>query len=117
MDDTMAPARKSGTDHVFRLGRRGLSPVFLVAVGVGDRRLPRRHPRAGPDQATFGFLYDKAGWDIPFSFLPYSSGDPYWWVFLVGLTNTIGTGAIAICTRNAGGLHARAWRGCRATTC
>lgn len=48
--------------------------------------------------ASFGFLSAKTGWDISFSFLPYSSGDPYWWVFLVGLTNTIGTGAIAICT-------------------
>lgn len=48
--------------------------------------------------ASFGFLFAKTGWDISFSFLPYSSGDPYWWVFLVGLTNTIGTGAIAICT-------------------
>ena len=48
--------------------------------------------------ATFGFLHQKTGWDISFSFLPYSSGDPYWWVFLVGLANTVGTGAIAICT-------------------
>jgi hypothetical protein len=48
--------------------------------------------------ATFGFLHQKTGWDISFSFLPYSAGDPYWWVFLVGLANTVGTGAIAICS-------------------
>src|SRR5678815_4330662 len=28
--------------------------------------------------ATFGFLHQKTGWDISFSFLPYSAGDPYW---------------------------------------
>jgi len=106
MDDTMAPARKSGTDHVFRLGRRGLSPVFLVAVASAIVVYLAVTLAPGLTKATFGFLYDKAGWDIPFSFLPYSSGDPYWWVFLVGLTNTIGTGAIAICTATLVGFTA-----------
>lgn len=52
---------------------------------------------------AFRFLDDHAGWDIPFSFLPYATGDAYWYVFLVGLTNTIGTGIIAICTATAVG--------------
>lgn len=106
MDDTMAPARKSGTDHVFRLGKRGLSLILLVAAAAAIAVYIAVSLAPGLTRAMFGFLYDKAGWDIPFSFLPYSSGDPYWWVFLVGLTNTIGTGAIAILTATLVGFTA-----------
>jgi His/Glu/Gln/Arg/opine family amino acid ABC transporter permease subunit len=98
MQGTMAQARKPGIGGVFRIGsgRRFPLLVGIVAVAIVAWIAFQFGPRVS--QASFAFLYDKAGWDIPFSFLPYSSGDPYWWVFVVGLTNTIGTGAIAICT-------------------
>jgi His/Glu/Gln/Arg/opine family amino acid ABC transporter permease subunit len=70
--------------------------LIAVACAVALFGASRLAPREWA--ATFDFLHQKTGWDISFSFLPYSSGDPYWWVFLVGLTNTIGTGAIAVCT-------------------
>src|SRR5690349_11002971 len=43
-----------------------------------------------------GFLFAPTGWDISLSFLPYSGNDPYWWAFLVGLTNTIMAGLFGI---------------------
>ncbi len=45
---------------------------------------------------TFGFLFDPTGWDIAFSILPYTKNDPYWWAFLVGVTNTITAGALGV---------------------
>ena len=77
-----------------RFGNRVVVAALLLVVAIiGAVGLA---PRLW--SATFGFLHQKTGWDISFSFLPYSAGDPYWWVFLVGLANTVGTGAIAICS-------------------
>jgi len=76
-----------------RTTRLVIATILLLLAGIALAALA---PRLW--SATFGFLHQKTGWDISFSFLPYSSGDPYWWVFLVGLANTVGTGAIAICT-------------------
>ncbi len=46
--------------------------------------------------ATAGFLFSPTGWDISLTFLPYSASDPYWWTFIVGLTNTVMAGAFGI---------------------
>ncbi|MGE0750554.1 MAG: ABC transporter permease subunit [Variibacter sp.] len=43
-----------------------------------------------------GFLFSPTGWDISLTFIPYSANDPYWWAFLVGLTNTVMAGAFGI---------------------
>lgn len=79
-------------------GRRAVVAIVLTALAIGLVLFVAFTVAPRVASASFGFLSDKAGWDIPFSFLPYSSGDAYWWVFLVGVTNTIGTGAIAIGT-------------------
>jgi His/Glu/Gln/Arg/opine family amino acid ABC transporter permease subunit len=97
MDEAMKSAPTRFHRAVFPRRRAVIGTIAAVVafgfiVFVAFRLAPEL------SSASFAFLYDKAGWDIPFSFLPYSSGDPYWWVFLVGLGNTIGTGAIAICT-------------------
>lgn len=90
-----------------RLGRGGLprrrTLVTVVLAGLALVLVVYIGARVAPRFASgsFTFLNDKVGWDIPFSFLPYSSSDQYWWVFLVGLMNTIGTGAIAICLATA----------------
>jgi general L-amino acid transport system permease protein len=45
---------------------------------------------------SFAFLFNATGWDISLTFLPYSINDPYYWAFLVGLTNTIAAGTLGI---------------------
>lgn len=37
----------------------------------------------------FGFLWQKAGFSIGFSIIPFTPADTYWRVFLVGITNTL----------------------------
>ena len=48
----------------------------------------------------FGFLDEKAGFDVAFSLIEYSGDNTYWRVFLVGITNTLlaSVFAIAGCT-------------------
>ena len=48
----------------------------------------------------FGFLDEKAGFDVAFSLIEYSGDNTYWRVFLVGITNTLLASifAIAGCT-------------------
>jgi His/Glu/Gln/Arg/opine family amino acid ABC transporter permease subunit len=97
MEQTMNPAPTRPDTAGFP---RRLALVFVIvavaAIGLALYVAARIAPRL--ISGSFAFLTDKVSWDIPFSFLPYSSSDPYWWAFLVGLTNTVGTGAIAICT-------------------
>lgn len=44
----------------------------------------------------FGFLWKSTGWDVNFSLLPASPGDPYWWFFVIGLINTLFLGTIGL---------------------
>lgn len=44
----------------------------------------------------FGFLARGTGWNMGFSFLPVSITDPYWWTLLMGLTNTVVVGYVAM---------------------
>ena len=52
----------------------------------------------------FGFLFDRTGWDVSASFLPQSEADPYWWTFVVGLSNTIVLSLVCIVLATAAGL-------------
>jgi general L-amino acid transport system permease protein len=45
---------------------------------------------------SFEFIWNATGWNISLSFLPYTVSDPYWWAFLVGLTNTMVAGVLGI---------------------
>jgi His/Glu/Gln/Arg/opine family amino acid ABC transporter permease subunit len=75
--------------------RRVLLVLLLAALAV----LTWEAAAAIASGGGFGFLGDPTGWDIAFSVLPFNSGDPYWWAFVVGLTNTIVPGLI--CTLGA----------------
>ncbi|MFC5386690.1 ABC transporter permease subunit [Aquamicrobium segne] len=44
----------------------------------------------------FGFLWKSTGWDVNFSLLPASPGDPYWWFFVIGIINTLFLGIIGL---------------------
>lgn len=44
----------------------------------------------------FGFLERSTGWDPGFTLLEFSIRDPYWWTMLIGLTNTVVVGYIAM---------------------
>jgi general L-amino acid transport system permease protein len=52
----------------------------------------------------FGFLFDGTGWDVSASLLSQSAPDPYWWTFLVGLSNTIVLSLLCIVLATAAGL-------------
>ena len=52
----------------------------------------------------FGFLLGRTGWDVSASFLPHASADPYWWTFVVGLSNTIVLSLVCIVLATAAGL-------------
>jgi general L-amino acid transport system permease protein len=52
----------------------------------------------------FGFLFDRTGWDVGASFIPHSTDSPYWWTFLVGLTNTIVLSLVCIVLATAAGM-------------
>jgi len=52
----------------------------------------------------FGFLFERTGWDVGASFIPHSPDQPYWWTFLVGLTNTIVLSLVCIALAPAAGL-------------
>ena len=44
----------------------------------------------------FDFLGTTAGFSIAFSIIPYKAGDSYFWVYLVGITNTLLLSLLAI---------------------
>jgi His/Glu/Gln/Arg/opine family amino acid ABC transporter permease subunit len=52
----------------------------------------------------FSFLFDSTGWDVSASFLPQSTSDPYWWTFVVGLSNTIALSIVCIVFATAAGI-------------
>lgn len=70
--------------------------IILVVVVLALLILIWKSLAPSVSNASFGFLFDATNWDIAFSFLPYTSRDPYWWAFLIGLTNTIGAGVVGI---------------------
>jgi His/Glu/Gln/Arg/opine family amino acid ABC transporter permease subunit len=52
----------------------------------------------------FGFLLERTGWDVSASFLPHDTGDPYWWTFVVGLSNTLALSLSCIVLATAAGM-------------
>jgi His/Glu/Gln/Arg/opine family amino acid ABC transporter permease subunit len=64
-----------------------IAVAIVVAVGLA---------LAFADLKAFAFLLYPTGWPISLSFIPYSGNDPYWWAFLVGLTNTVVAGSFGI---------------------
>lgn len=76
----------------------GFTPrrIVLAVVAIAILAFVWRGLAPSLATASFGFLFNATNWDMGFSVLPYSSRDPYWWALLVGLSNTLGAGVLAI---------------------
>ncbi|MBO9456988.1 ABC transporter permease subunit [Paracoccus sp. R12_1] len=78
------------------------SLIAIVAIGAITAR---KNLDAQGITSSFDFLWKSTGWDIPFSLLPASSADPYWWYLLMGVLNTLFLGVIGLaCATVVGGL-------------
>lgn len=81
--------------------------ALILAVGGFVTTAQRNFAEQGITSG-FGFLERGTGWDMGFSFLPFSISDPYWWTLTMGLMNTviIGYAALALATFIGVGLAA-----------
>jgi len=63
--------------------------IFLLVVGffVTYRNLQAQGITSG-----FGFLWRSTGWNVGVTLLPVSALDPYWYVILLGILNTLFAG-------------------------
>jgi general L-amino acid transport system permease protein len=78
--------------------------AVLVAVLAGMAITAHDNLARQGIAAGFGFLFDRTGWDVSASFLPHSPAEPYWWTFVVGLSNTIVLSLVCIVLASAAGL-------------
>lgn len=76
----------------------------LIAAAAGMTITARDNLARQGIATGFGFLFDRTGWDVAQSFLPHSTADPYWWTFVVGLSNTIVLSLVCIVLATAAGL-------------
>ncbi len=76
-----------------------LVAVFAVMANTAHDNLVRQGIATG-----FHFLGERTGWDVSASFLPHAASDPYWWTFVVGLSNTIALSITCIVLATAAGL-------------
>lgn len=68
----------------------------LVALVVSAVVIAKQNLDAQGITSGFGFLEKSTGWNVNFSLLPASSTDPYWWYFLIGITNTLFLGTVGL---------------------
>jgi general L-amino acid transport system permease protein len=68
-----------------------LAALVLACVMIARRNLAEQGITSG-----FDFLYKSTGWDVNFSLLPATANDPYWWFFLIGITNTLFLGSVGL---------------------
>lgn len=68
-----------------------LAALVLACVLIARRNLAEQGITSG-----FDFLYKSTGWDVNFSLLPATANDPYWWFFLIGITNTLFLGSVGL---------------------
>lgn len=69
------------------------SIVALVLAGVV---IARRNLAEQGITSGFDFLFKSTGWDVNFTLLPATANDPYWWFFLIGITNTLFLGTVGL---------------------
>ena len=95
---SLAPAQGGVLASV--AARRWLMQLVIVAVLVAIGYVALGNLRANLAQRGlslgFDFLRQEAGFEISFSMIPFSAGDNYMRVFLVGLTNTLLVTILAI---------------------
>ncbi len=70
-----------------------LAAVIAMIAFSTESNLAAKHIRSG-----FQFLGSRAGFEISDVMLPFSSADPLWKAFLVGLLNTLKVSALSIAT-------------------
>lgn len=68
----------------------------IVALVSGFVLTAQSNLREQGITSGFGFLERGTGWDMGFSFFPFSISDPYWWTLLMGFLNTIVVGYLAM---------------------
>lgn len=73
---------------LFVAGLLLLAGFFVVNV---ESNLAAKNIKSG-----FGFLFNRAGFEISDQLVPYSSNDPFWKAFLVGLLNTLKVSGLTI---------------------
>ena len=78
--------------------------VVLVAVLAGMAITAHENLVRQGIATGFGFLFDRTGWDVSASFVPQAPADPYWWTFLVGLSNTVALSILCIVLATGAGL-------------
>ncbi len=69
----------------------GLVLGLVALVRTAHENISRQNIATG-----FDILFRPTGWDLSFGLLPHSIRDPYWWTFLVGLSNTLAISAVCI---------------------
>lgn len=82
-----------------------LAFVVIGVVVTARKNLDKQGITTG-----FGFLWRSTGWDIGFSFIPTTISDPYWWILLMGLINTVTVGFAAMAIATVFGLGLAAMR-------
>jgi len=77
-----------------------LIQLLLAAVLIVAAFLALRYAKASLERQNitggFDFLARTTGWEIGFSLIPYTINDPYWYVLIVGLINTLFIGFIGL---------------------
>jgi general L-amino acid transport system permease protein len=68
-----------------------LGALVLAGVLIARQNLAAQGVTSG-----FDFLFKTTGWDVNFSLLPSTPMDPYWWYFLIGITNTLFLGTFGL---------------------
>jgi His/Glu/Gln/Arg/opine family amino acid ABC transporter permease subunit len=68
-----------------------ITALVLAGVVIARRNLAELGITSG-----FDFLFKSTGWDVNFTLLPATANDPYWWFFLIGITNTLFLGTVGL---------------------
>jgi His/Glu/Gln/Arg/opine family amino acid ABC transporter permease subunit len=68
-----------------------IAALLLSGVLIAHENLAAQGITSG-----FFFLSKSTGWNVSFSLLPSTADDPYWWVFLIGILNTLFLGSISL---------------------
>lgn len=68
-----------------------IAALLLSGVLIAHENLAAQGITSG-----FFFLSKSTGWNVSFSLVPSTADDPYWWVFLIGILNTLFLGSISL---------------------
>lgn len=75
---------------------QGLYAAALVMIVVVGTTVTHENLRRQGIISNFDFLWKSTGWEMPFSLLPVTTHDPYWWYLLIGFLNTLFLGVVSL---------------------